>query len=1165
MNFFINAARQNADLSRLRKYLEGENTLPALVTGVSHIHKAHFIAALLDDTHTDLIIAESEGEAQKLVGDINMMLRENAALLYPEKDLMLSETGAASREYEYKRIFALNAVLKHSCKAVVCSAAAASQFTIPPKELTARTITLSADGEISIETLIERLNAAGYTRSDMVEGAGQFSVRGGIIDIFSPGAAFPYRVELWGDSVDSLCEFDPESQRRTRSLECVEISPASETLFDSSDVLCERIEALAKKIRSKKSDAIRERLADDVKKLRGGIELRSSDRFFPLCYDEETTVFDYTDRVFVCENTAVRESFRAVSLQHAEDLKLLTDEGRICKGLDRFRMTKAELYSALDGRTRVYLDSFVRGGGLQLGTMINARDAIQNAPWGGEYKLLEDELRGFLDRKFCCFIFAGTEKGALNLADDLKADGFNADYYADPEDVIPGKVIVSKGTISAGFEYTEAKMCVFTHTAVHAERRKAPKKKKGEEIRSLEDIAIGDLVVHYSHGIGVFDGVHKIDAGGVSKDYIRIKYAGADVLHVPVTQLDLVSRYIGTGDASTVKLNKLNSEAWVKAKTKAKAAAKEMAAELIALYGKRMKSRGFAFPEDDSMQDDFEQHFAYVETDSQLRCIDEIKADMQRVQPMERLLCGDVGFGKTEVALRAAFKCVEAGKQCALLAPTTVLAWQHYQTATGRMEGFPINVALLSRYKSASEQREILKGLASGRIDMVIGTHRIIQNDVKFKDLGLVIIDEEQRFGVAHKDKFKENFSGVDILSLSATPIPRTLNMAMSGIRDMSVLDEPPQDRQPVASYVIEHDDGVILQAIHKELRRNGQVYYIHNRIETIYKCADKLQQMLPDATIGVAHGRMSEDELLEVWRRLLDGELDVLVCTTIIETGVDVPNVNTLIIENADYMGLAQLHQLRGRVGRTNKRAYAYFTFRPGKVLSEISQRRLDAIREFTQFGSGFRIALRDLEIRGAGNILGASQSGHLANVGYDMYLQLLDEAVREERGEKNVHKDECLVDIRINAFIPENYISNQAQRVDCYRKIARIVTSEDASDITDELIDRYGDPPQSVIGLIDVARLRNMASTSGISEISQVGDDLAFYITKADMAKLSAVTRAVGRKMRFETIGRARMLVSVDKNENALDVMRTVITAMDGVSAAAVEKPPEGSGDAK
>lgn len=1147
MNFFVNSARQNPDFVRLQKYLdEPKNILPALVTGVSHIHKAHFIAALADAETPTVVIAESEGEAQKLCLDVNMMLGGNAALLYPEKEFVLADAEAASREYEHKRIFALNALLNGGCRAVICSASAAAQLTIPPAELKKRTIALSAEDEISLDNLVTRLIAAGYSRADMTEGAGQFSVRGGIVDVFPPNSTSPYRIELWGDSVDSLSEFDLETQRRTVALDNIAVSPARETLFDSAEDLCARIDTLMKKLRSKKAEDIRSRLGDDMNKLRGGVELHSADRFFPLCYEEEATVFDYAERVFVCENTAVRESFRGAALQHAEDLKILVDEARICKGLDRFMLTKSELYSMLENRTRVYFDSFMRGGGLELGTIINVRGAVQTGTWSGEYKILEDELRNFLGRGMCCFIFAGTEKGAKNLAHDLAEDGFNAEYYENPEHVIPEKVIVAQGTLSAGAEYLENGVCIFTHTAVHAARRRVPKKKKGEEIRSLEDIAVGDLVVHYSHGIGVFDGVHKIETGGVAKDYIRIKYAGADVLHVPVTQLDLVSRYIGTGDASTVKLNKLNSEQWTKSKAKAKAAAKEMAAELIELYGKRMKSRGFAFPEDDSLQEDFEQHFAYVETDSQLRCIDEIKSDMQRPQPMERLLCGDVGFGKTEVALRAAFKCVETGKQCALLAPTTVLAWQHYQTASGRMEGFPINIALLSRYKSASEQKEILKGLASGRIDMVIGTHRIIQNDVKFKDLGLVIIDEEQRFGVAHKDKFKTSFSGVDILSLSATPIPRTLNMAMSGIRDMSVLDEPPQDRQPVASYVIEHDWGIVAQAIQKELRRSGQVYYIHNRIESIYGCADKIRALVPEATIGVAHGRMSEDELLEVWRRLLDGELDVLVCTTIIETGVDVPNVNTLIIENADYMGLAQLHQLRGRVGRTNKRAYAYFTFQPGKILSEISQRRLDAIREFTQFGSGFRIALRDLEIRGAGNILGASQSGHLANVGYDMYLQLLDEAVREERGEKNVHKEECLVDVRINAFIPDKYISNQAQRVDCYRKIARIVTAEDAEDITDELIDRYGDPPASVLGLIDVARFRNMAALSNVSEISQIGDDLVFYLGKFDMMKLSAVTKAVGKRMRLETVGRPRMLVDV-KGENTLDVMKAVISAMD------------------
>lgn len=1148
MNFFINAARQNKDFSRLAKYLDGNNPLPALVTGVSAIHKAHFIAGLLgENAPKTLVVMKNESDAVKLCADINMLLGENAALLCPEKEMILADTEASSMEYEHKRINTLSALLDGHCKAIVCSAAAAIQLTIPPKELQNHTFTISCGDEIDKNELVSKLIAAGYSRAGQIDGSGQFSVRGGIVDVFPPNSAVPYRMEFFGDEIDSLGEFDLETQRRTKALDGIEISPARETLFESGEALCEKIEALAKRLRGKAAEKTRERLESDVERIRNGGSPSNLDRYFPLCFDGEATVFDYAERVFVCENTAVREGVRAASLQHTEDMKILLDEAKICKGLDRFMLTKNEVTELFKAKTRVYFESFLSGGGLELGISINIGDAVQTAPWSGEYKILEDEMRGLLEKKYCCFIFAGTKKGAQNLANDLKDDGFPADFYENPDDIIRGKVIVCAGTLSAGAEYREQELAVFTHTSVHAERKKSAKRKSaGEEIRSLEDISVGDLVVHYAHGIGVFDGVHKVDAGGVSKDYIRIKYAGADVLHVPVTQLDLVSRYIGTGDVSTVKLNKLNSEQWQKSKAKAKAAAKEMAAELIELYAKRMKSKGFAFPEDDEFQEDFEQHFPYIETNSQIRCIDEIKSDMQREQPMERLLCGDVGFGKTEVALRAAFKCIESGKQCALLAPTTVLAWQHYQTAAARMEGFPVNIALMSRYKTPKEQKEILKSLASGRIDFVIGTHRIVQNDVVFKDLGLVIIDEEQRFGVAHKEKFKEAFSGVDILSLSATPIPRTLNMAMSGIRDMSVLDEPPQDRQPISSYVMEHDWGIIAGAIQKELRRGGQAYYIHNRIDSIYGCAEKLQSLLPEAKIGVAHGRMAENEILDVWRRLLDGELDVLVCTTIIETGVDVPNVNTLIIEDADYMGLAQLHQLRGRVGRTNKRAFAYFTFKPGKVLSEISQRRLDAIREFTQFGSGFRIALRDLEIRGAGSILGASQSGHLANIGYDMYLQLLDEAVREERGEKNVHKEECLVDIRINAFIPENYISNQAQRVDCYRKIARIKTEADASDITDELIDRFGEPPASVIGLIEVARLRNMAADCFVSEISQVGEDLIFYMSKFDMQKLSAVTKAVGKKMRLETLGRPRMLVSAGKDKDALSVMKTVISAM-------------------
>ena len=614
----------------------------------------------------------------------------------------------------------------------------------------------------------------------------------------------------------------------------------------------------------------------------------------------------------------------------------------------------------------------------------------------------------------------------------------------------------------------------------------------------------------------------------------------------------MVSKYIGPRDDSGVKLNKLSSGEWQKTRSNVKRAVKDMAHELIALYAKREKSEGFAFYPDDEIQHDFEERFPYVETDDQLTAIAEIKADMERIRPMERLLCGDVGFGKTEVAFRAAMKCILSGKQCAILAPTTVLAYQHYQTALRRFEHFPVNVELLSRYRSPKQQAEIVKKLAQGRIDLLIGTHKIIQKSVKFKDLGLAIIDEEQRFGVAHKEKFKESFTGVDVLMLSATPIPRTLNMAMSGIRDMSVLEEPPQDRYPVQTYVIEYNVGTVVQAIVRELRRGGQVYYIHNRVESILSCADRLQQLLPEARIAVAHGQMSEEEMSDIWEQLVEHEIDILVCTTIIETGVDVPNVNTLIIEDSDRFGLSQLYQLRGRVGRSNRRGYAYFTYRRDKVLTEIAAKRLNAMREFTQFGSGFRIALRDLEIRGAGSILGGSQHGHMEAVGYDMYLQLLSEAIAEEKGEQPEKVPECLVDIQIDAHIPEDYITSLNQRIDLYKKIMHVTRDEDKLDLIDELIDRYGEPPKSVVGLIEVSLLRNKAAHLGITEISQKNAQMYFYTEYLTIEQIQAMSAAYKGRITFNGSGKSYVSVKIDPKKRPFDMMKDVV----GIIGSAAEK---------
>ena len=729
---------------------------------------------------------------------------------------------------------------------------------------------------------------------------------------------------------------------------------------------------------------------------------------------------------------------------------------------------------------------------------------------------------------------------------------FSVQLVRDVPSIDPGRIYVLEGTLSAGMEYPQLKLAVISHAKTGSSRKKPAKAKKGG-IKNISDLNVGDYVVHVSHGIGIFEGIVKRDIHGVVKDYIKIRYAGSDMLFVPVTQLDLVTKYIGGKEDSVVKLNKLNSAEWAKTRARVKKAVKDMADELIKLYAKREAAQGYAFGPDTDWQNDFERRFPYDETDDQLRCIREIKDDMEKPSPMDRLLCGDVGFGKTEVAIRAAFKCVMDGKQCAVLVPTTILAWQHYQTFRKRMEGFPVKVDILSRFRTPREQEQVLEELRRGQVDIVVGTHRLVQKDVKFKDLGLCIIDEEQRFGVKHKESFKEMRNNVDVLTLSATPIPRTLNMAMSGIRDMSTIEEAPQDRQPVQTYVMEHDWGILVQAISKELRRGGQVFYLHNRVDTIDRCAATIQQFLPDATVVVAHGKMSEEQLSKVWKRLLDHEIDILVCTTIIETGVDVSNCNTLIIEDADRLGLSQLYQIRGRVGRSSRRAFAYLTVTKGKALTDVATKRLEAIREFTTFGSGFRIAMRDLEIRGAGNILGAQQHGHMEAVGYEMYLKMLSEAVAVAKGEKpEVQNTECLVDIRIGAHIPEDYIESLPQRIDIYKKIASVENEKDASDIIDELIDRFGTPPEAVKGLVDVSLLRNMAAGLGIREISQRTDSLLFYPETVDMQAASRLAAGLKGRVMLNAGAKPYLAVKVAKGEKPVDTMRLALTMMAG------EAPP-------
>ena len=1108
------------DYARLEQAVEG-GAVPGAVTGLSGVHKCCVIASLCKKTgRRALVLAADEAEAQRFCEDLAALgLRP---VSYPLRDFNFRDTAGTSHEYERLRLEALSKLEDGQCDCIVACMDAALQYTLGPEELERKLFTLRPGDQLEIANLLEALVKCGYTQEDQIEGPGQFSHRGGIVDFFSPSASAPVRVEFWGDEVDSLSSFDMESQRRTESIPQVTLAPCVEVIPEKPAFLAQKIEKLAASLRGKNAPKAKEVLRGEAEKLKNGLRIGSMDKFIALVYPQAATLFDYfppeDSLLFFSEGNKLKERVRTTLWQWGEDLKSYLAEGLLCKGLDQYSQDWEYALGKAEETPALFLDLFARGSyEIPTKTLVNMT-AKQLSPWGGGVELLAEDLRALLDQGRACAVLTGTERAGKALAEDLKRAGLPAAWMDAASTVNPGTVVVTLGALSAGFELPEANFALITHGRMTEVKRKRVKRdKNSKEISSLSELAPGDYVVHATHGIGLFEGIHKLEMNGVTKDYIKVRYAKNDTLYVPVTQLDLVSKYIGPREDSAVKLSRLGGADWQRQKTKVRKAVKDIAKELIQLYAQRMQQKGFAFPPDGEWQRDFESHFEYDETEDQLRCISEIKDDMEREVPMDRLLCGDVGFGKTEVALRAAFKCVTAGKQCAILVPTTILAWQHYQTILRRMEGFPVDVELLSRFRSPRQQDEILRKVRRGSMDIVVGTHRLVSKDVKFHDLGLVIIDEEQRFGVAQKEKLKQMCSTADVLTLSATPIPRTLNMALSGIRDMSVIEEAPHDRHPVQTYVLEYDTGVIGDAIRRELRRGGQVYYLHNDVASLQSTVARIQQMAPEARIGVGHGKMNEEDLSEVWRQLLDHEIDVLVCTTIIETGVDVPSANTLIIENADRMGLSQLHQLRGRVGRSNRRAYAYLTYTPNKALSEIAQKRLSAIREFTEFGSGFKIAMRDLEIRGAGNILGGEQHGHMEAVGYDMYVKLLNEAVSLMKGEEPTRPvdQECLVDLQVQAHIPESYIDSLSLRLDVYRRIAEVETQEDAMDVLDELIDRFGEPPASVKGLLDVALLRNTAAGLGVTEVKQQGDSLLVYKEKFDVAEVGPLIKALGGRV--------------------------------------------------
>lgn len=1123
--------------------------MPVGATGVSDAAKAHFIHALMEfKQNKALVIMPDEASAVRMSESLGML--QNGVLFYPSREFTFQQVAGVSHEFEHIRLGVLSKMEKGEYSAVVCSVNAAVQKTIPPEELRALSLEIKDGDTVDIENLSAQLTAAGYSRYDQVDGISQFAVRGGIIDVFPPGADEPARIELWGDMVDGISSFDISTQRRTGSMDKINLLPANEVLFKSDKKFAERIEALAASLKGKAIKA-RASLYADAEMLKNGISLPSNDKYLPLAYNS-SGIFDYNGgMLFICESAKVKE--RAISQQKlmAEQIKWYLESGNLCRGIDKFTLDFEEIREIYSKSGAVYLDSLPRGSFDTPVAHLSSFTVQSFNAWNGTLEQLTEDIKPLCDKKYTVCIMAGTARAGKALQYDLNENGFDSVYFDKlPQELPKGKTAVIPGSLNAGFQLSELSFALITHTKALQKKKKNKAVSSKNAIHSLDELAVGDYIVHNVHGIGVFNGIHALELNKVKKDYIKISYAKGDTLYVPVTQLDLVSKYIGPREDSNVKINRLGGTEWKKAKAKVRSSVKDMAKELIALYAKRMSTKGYAFSEDTDLQRDFELRFAYDETDDQLRSAAEIKGDMERSAPMDRLLCGDVGFGKTEVALRAAFKCISEGKQCAVLVPTTVLAMQHFNTARSRMEAFPVRTEMISRFVSPKRQKEILKGLEDGRVDLLIGTHRIISKDIKFKDLGLLIVDEEQRFGVAQKEKLKEKFPRVDVLTLSATPIPRTLNMAMSGIRDMSLLEEAPGDRHPVQTYVIEYDFGVLIEAMERELSRGGQCYFLHNNIDTIEHTAVKIKKELPDAKIGIAHGRMTEEQLSDVWSRLLNGEIDILVCTTIIETGIDVANVNTLIIENADRMGLAQLHQIRGRVGRSSRRAFAYFTFSRGKELTDIAAKRLEAIREYTEFGSGFKIAMRDLEIRGAGSILGSRQHGHMESVGYDMYLKLLSEAVAEEKGEKaeDEQESECLIDLPIEAHIPEDYITSTPQRLSIYKRIAAIRSDADANDVYDELGDRFGAPPEAICGLVEIALLRNIASKIGVYEITQRNGSVLFYMNEPDIKYVVALNKEMKGRVLLSAAKKAYIAVKLDY-ESSLETVQQTLAVMNAV----------------
>lgn len=1147
MNGFIEPMRE---LAGYRQVLDGIGKGTVFVTGVMDAAKNHMAYCIKEDTKRPLLLLTySELRAKEILEDLRFFIRD--CMSYPAKDILFYSADVHSMEMNRQRFRVLERLLKGEPPVIVASMEALMD-KYPAKEVFASFLLEIAVGDtLEIPVLLQRLVCMGYERAELVESPGQFALRGGILDVWSLTAEEAVRIEFWDEEVDSIRSMDAQSQRSVDKLEKTEIFPMREIVYteEQTEAAAEKItKDLAKALKNlekqgmmEAAERLRETVGEDAERLRQEKALPSLGAYVDYFYEMPVSLLSYLPEdtlLLFDEPDKIKEHMDVLQEEYRQSIQGRIAQGYVLPEQSHMLFDYTEILRQAEALPKVLLAGLNRRAAeFEVKHMVDL-SVRSTASFRQRADLFCEELQYLKKEGFRTWILAGSGTRAQRITQELNNWGVEAAYVEKAETPVPkGGVWVTKGSISQGFRYDEIRFAVFSDSEVFGGRerqRKRKRKKQGAAIESFTDLRIGDYVVHDHHGIGIFEGLEKIKVDGIQKDYIKIVYRDSGSLFVPVNKMDLVQKYIGTG---TPKINKLGGQEWTKAKLKARKAIKILAEDLVALYAKRAAAKGFVYSEDTVWQREFEEAFPYEETDDQLSAIEDVKKDMESSKVMDRLICGDVGYGKTEVAIRAAFKAAQDGKQVAFLVPTTILAQQHYNTFTQRMAEYPIKIELLSRFRNRKQQKESLQNMEKGYSDILIGTHRILSKDVKFKDLGLVIVDEEQRFGVAHKEKLKALRENVDVLTLSATPIPRTLHMSLSGIRDMSLLEEPPQERHPIQTYVMENNPEFIREAIHRELARSGQVYYLYNRVETIAEEAFRIQQLVPEANVAYAHGQMSERELESIMEEFITGEIDVLVCTTIIETGMDISNVNTIIIQDADKMGLSQLYQLRGRVGRSSRIAYAYLLYRRDKNLQEAAEKRLQTIREFTEFGSGFKIAMRDLEIRGAGNLLGGEQHGHMEAIGYDMYCRLLEDEVQQMKGEAPKEEPfETTIDLNINAFIPDFYIKNQEQRLELYKKIAGIHSQEEYLDLQEELEDRYGDLPKSVSLLLDVVLLKAEAHEMGITAVTQKHGNLLMEFhpqSNIDPVHLTQMITEGNGKYLFTAGAAPYLTVKPDKTE--------------------------------